>query len=133
MACRPADATGARHAVTHITVVERLPHATLALARLETGRTHQIRVHLQHAGYPVVGDPVYAGKAARRYLVLLDAPARATLESLPGQALHAWRLSFPHPRTGEALSFTAPTPPAFRNAYHALGGLANPEGHVGES
>ena len=111
---------GARHAVTHFTVIERLPHATVLGARLDTGRTHQIRVHLHYRGHPVVGDPVYGTRAVRSLLALLSTSARTAVEALPGQALHAHRLTFPHPRTGELLSFTVPPPPAFTRAWEAL-------------
>lgn len=76
-------------------------HAEL-LFRLQTGRTHQIRVHLAAAGHPVLNDPVYGRKEARF--------------ELPGQALHAWRLAFAHPRTGEPLEFTVEPPPAYLQA-----------------
>jgi 23S rRNA pseudouridine1911/1915/1917 synthase len=109
-----------RRAVTHFTVQERMPHATTLSVRLETGRTHQIRVHLHYLGHPVVGDPVYGARTARRLLPLLPPAARAAVEALPGQALHAHRLTFPHPRTGECLSFTAPPPPHFTRAWEAL-------------
>ena len=109
-----------RHAVTHFTVRERLPHAVALTAKLETGRTHQIRVHLHHLGYPVVGDPLYGERLARRYLALLPPPARAAVAALPGQALHAFRLSFPHPRTGDPLSFEVPPPGYFLRAWEAL-------------
>jgi len=109
-----------RQAVTHFTVEERMPHATALSARLETGRTHQIRVHLHYLGYPVVGDPVYGARTARQLLPLLPPAARAAVEALPGQALHAFRLTFPHPRTGEMLSFTAEAPAHFTRAWEAL-------------
>ena len=109
-----------RHAVTHFTVRERLPHAMALTATLETGRTHQIRVHLFHLGHPVVHDPVYGVRLARRYLALLSPAARTAVDALPGQALHAFRLAFPHPRTGDRLSFETPPPPAFMRAWEAL-------------
>ncbi|HEX2948027.1 MAG TPA: RluA family pseudouridine synthase [Armatimonadota bacterium] len=109
-----------RHAVTHFTVRERMPHATAVTAKLETGRTHQIRVHLHYVGYPVVGDPVYGERVARRFLALIPPSTRKAVEALPGQALHAFRLSFPHPRTGEYLSFEAPPPAHFMRAWEAL-------------
>jgi len=109
-----------RHAVTHFTVVERMSHTTAVSARLETGRTHQIRVHLQYRGYPVVGDPVYGARMAHRMLTLLSPSARAAVEALPGQALHAYRLTFAHPLTGEQLTFTVSPPTAFTRAWEAL-------------
>jgi 23S rRNA pseudouridine1911/1915/1917 synthase len=87
-----------RPAVTHYTVVERFVRATLLECRLETGRTHQIRVHMAHIGHPLVGDPVYA---ARR----VADPAWAGFER---QALHAFRLGLIHPATGEAMEWEIP-------------------------
>jgi 23S rRNA pseudouridine1911/1915/1917 synthase len=84
-----------RPAVTHYRVRERFAGATLLECRLETGRTHQIRVHLLHLGHPVLGDPVYG---------------RVRVPEMRRQALHAARLEFAHPRTGERLAFTAPPP-----------------------
>jgi 23S rRNA pseudouridine1911/1915/1917 synthase len=89
-------------AVTHYEVRQAFPkHAELTF-RLETGRTHQIRVHLAAAGYPVLNDPIYGKRDPR--------------VELPGQALHAWRLSFRHPTTGAPLEFEAPLPPAYLQA-----------------
>jgi 23S rRNA pseudouridine1911/1915/1917 synthase len=82
-------------AVTRYRVVERFPHATLLEVALETGRTHQIRVHLAHLGHPVLGDRHYGAQG---------------LSLVPRQALHAWRLSFRHPATGERREFEAPLP-----------------------
>ena len=84
-----------RHAVTHYTVLERFRDATLLACRLETGRTHQIRVHLAHAGHPLLGDPVYG---------------RARAPEIARQALHAARLEFTHPLTGRRVTCTAPLP-----------------------
>ena len=84
-----------RAAVTAYRVRERLPGATLLECRLETGRTHQIRVHLLHIGHPILGDPVYGSAGVRE---------------LERQALHATRLEFLHPRTGNRLVFDAPLP-----------------------
>jgi 23S rRNA pseudouridine1911/1915/1917 synthase len=86
-----------REAATDVHVLERLGPMTLIECRLRTGRTHQIRVHCQFAGYPVVGDAVYGG------LRKLDIETQ-------GQALHACKLEFTHPRTGEQLVFEAPLP-----------------------
>lgn len=112
MAVLPAGARGARHATTELKVVERFDIMTLLRATLLTGRTHQIRVHCAYAGHPVVGDKLYGGKRgvpkshglAGALSVLL-----ATLH-LRGQALHAEKLSFQHPATGETMTFTAPLP-----------------------
>jgi 23S rRNA pseudouridine1911/1915/1917 synthase len=90
---------GGRRGVTHVEVVERFADATLVAARLETGRTHQIRLHLAGLGHPVLGDAEHGGERAR-----LFAPRP------PRLALHAARLGFVHPRTGEALRFDSPIP-----------------------
>ncbi|HZV76510.1 MAG TPA: RluA family pseudouridine synthase [Candidatus Babeliales bacterium] len=89
-------------AITHYDVREAFfKHAELVF-RLETGRTHQIRVHLAAAGHPILNDPLYGKKEARF--------------ELPGQALHAWRLNFRHPRTGAVMEFEAAPPPAYLQA-----------------
>jgi 23S rRNA pseudouridine1911/1915/1917 synthase len=87
-------------AVTHFVVIERFGDFTLVELKLETGRTHQIRVHMKFIGHPLVGDPMY-GKSKG---MLMD-----------GQALHAAILGFTHPRTGEWLQFEAPIPPDMEN------------------
>ena len=88
-----------RHAVTHYRVIERMEKFTLIEAQLETGRTHQIRVHMTYIGHPLLGDMVYGPKKQPIHL--------------EGQALHARVLGFIHPRTGEYLEFEAPLPPYF--------------------
>ncbi|WBL13354.1 RluA family pseudouridine synthase [Sutcliffiella sp. NC1] len=90
-----------RHAVTHFKVIERYKDFTHVECQLETGRTHQIRVHMKYIGYPLVGDPKYG--------------PRKTLD-INGQALHAGVLGFNHPRTNEYIELTAPTPPEFNDA-----------------
>jgi 23S rRNA pseudouridine1911/1915/1917 synthase len=97
-----------REAVTHLRVMQRFRAHTQLLAQLETGRTHQIRVHLAHIGHPVVGDPVYGGR--RRYPAGASDALRATLDGFHRQALHAAELGLVHPFTGEAHSWTAPLP-----------------------
>lgn len=92
-------------AVTHYAVLERFRHYTLVRCRLETGRTHQIRVHMQSIGHPLVGDPVYGSKAKA-----LPAQDRAAIQAFGRQALHAARLRLVHPATGETLSWEAPVP-----------------------
>lgn len=87
-----------KHAVTHFNVIERLKDFTFVECQLETGRTHQIRVHMKYIGYPLAGDPKYGPKK--------------TLD-IGGQALHAGLLGFEHPRTGEYLEFEAPLPEFF--------------------
>ena len=92
-------ATGSRNAITHFRVLERFARHTLLLVHLETGRTHQIRVHLQAIGHPVVGDPVYGSGHAHPNI------------QLQRQFLHAFQLRFTHPVTGELLELEAPLPP----------------------
>jgi 23S rRNA pseudouridine1911/1915/1917 synthase len=97
-----------RTAVTHVRVLERFRAHTLIEARLETGRTHQIRVHLAHVGHPIVGDPTYGG---RRRLPAGASPALARgLTTLKRQALHAARLALAHPITGQPLAWESPLP-----------------------
>lgn len=104
---RMAVVHGGRHAVTHYRVQERFAHHTLLRVRLETGRTHQIRVHMAYIKHPIVGDSVYGGRIGRGSL----APdLRAALLAFPRQALHARELEFAHPVSGERLSFTAEPP-----------------------
>jgi 23S rRNA pseudouridine1911/1915/1917 synthase len=91
---------GGKRAVTHIRVVERFAEATRIAARLETGRTHQIRIHLAGIGHPILGDTQHGGEVARR---IRDRPPRL--------ALHAAVLGFPHPATGAPLRFESPIPP----------------------
>jgi 23S rRNA pseudouridine1911/1915/1917 synthase len=86
--------------------------------RLETGRTHQIRVHLAHVGYPIVGDPVYGG---RKKLPAGASPELvAALNGFQRQALHAARLSFSHPKSGKVVSYEAPLPDDLRGLLDAL-------------
>lgn len=94
-------------AITDYTVLKRYKeNFTLCRFDLHTGRTHQIRVHARHIGYPVVGDPVYGIKKQRF--------------SLNGQLLHAWRLQFTHPATGEEMCFEAPLPDYFKSVLSKL-------------
>ena len=95
-------------AVTVWRVRERFGVASLLEVDIETGRTHQIRVHLTELGYPVVGDKVYGG--AGRIRTIEDSAVRAGIKALQRQALHAWRLSFAHPVTGEKMRFASPLP-----------------------
>ncbi|MEW6432211.1 MAG: RluA family pseudouridine synthase [Myxococcota bacterium] len=97
-----------KEAVTHWRVTRRFAHAARVEVRLETGRTHQIRVHFAEAGHPLVSDDLYGTRASRRP------------EVIGRQALHAWKLVFPHPRTGRRLCFTAPVPADFRAAEDVL-------------
>ncbi len=88
--------TNSKEAITHFRVLERFGNYTILECRLMTGRTHQIRVHMAHIGYPLVGDPKY-GPEKRHF-------------SIDGQALHSTELSFVHPASGEQMYFTAPLP-----------------------
>jgi 23S rRNA pseudouridine1911/1915/1917 synthase len=107
-----------RRAVTHVQVVERLAQATVVRCRLETGRTHQIRVHLAEAGgTPVLGDPVY-GRPPR------DPVLRRLAEELGHQALHARVLGIVHPATGQAMRWESPLPADMRAAIDELRVLA---------
>lgn len=94
-----------RPAVTHFTVIEQFSDFTLVTLKLETGRTHQIRVHMRYIGYPIAGDPTYGPKK--------------TLKG-NGQFLHAKTLGFKHPTTGEFLTFEAPLPTIFENTLEEL-------------
>jgi len=101
-----------REAITHWRVEEALGEATLIRCRLETGRTHQIRVHLAHIGHPLLGDSTY-GSGFKSKAATLDADARSALSDLGRQALHAAHLGFEHPITGQPLAFDSPLPADF--------------------
>ncbi len=105
--------TSGKRAVTRVRVLERLGATTYAACTLETGRTHQIRVHLAEAGTPVLGDPVY-GRPPK------DPTLRAIADALGHQALHARLLAFAHPTTGAQVRFEAPLPEDFARALEAL-------------
>ena len=102
---KQAIVSNGRHAVTHFRVLERFANYTLVACRLETGRTHQIRVHMKYIGHPLVGDPLYG--------------PRKTITG-HGQYLHARLLGFKHPRTGEEVTFTAPLPEYFTQTIERL-------------
>jgi len=105
-----------KRAVTNWKVVERWPGAARLEARLETGRTHQVRVHLAALGCPLLGDQTY-GRPAR------DPQVRAIAGALGRQALHARVLGFLHPATGQQMSFASPPPPDMQAALAALRAL----------
>lgn len=110
-----------RHAVTRARMLESFgtpPSAMLVECRLETGRTHQIRVHMAHAGLGLIGDPVYGG-ARRASIKALGAGAEAA-SAFPRQALHAAHLEFEHPVTGEMLAFDSPLPADMQALLDAL-------------
>lgn len=96
-----------RPARTHYRIHQRLTGATMLSVHLETGRTHQIRVHMQHAGYPLIGDPAYGRRGSPAGLTPVQ---RDAWRSFPRQALHAWQLEFEHPVTGETVHAQAPVP-----------------------
>jgi 23S rRNA pseudouridine1911/1915/1917 synthase len=102
-----------RDAWTSYRVLERLREATLVEALLHTGRTHQVRVHLKHLGFPVLGDVTYGNRQSQRL-------AELTGVNAPRQMLHAWKLAFHHPRTAKALSFEAPWPADFEQVLERL-------------
>jgi 23S rRNA pseudouridine1911/1915/1917 synthase len=111
-----------RQARTDAYVVARFGVADLLRLELHTGRTHQIRVHLEHLGHPIIGDPTYGGGGSRR----ISGPPRRSAETLervtPRQALHAAALAFRHPATAEPLEFRSDWPSDLRPALLALGG-----------
>ena len=96
-----------RAAKTEYRVLRSSEQASLVECRLHSGRTHQIRVHLHHLGHPVLGDKIYAPRFAKNF---------------PRQMLHAWKLGFRHPRTGEWKNFEAPLPDDFKQAIAAVSG-----------
>jgi 23S rRNA pseudouridine1911/1915/1917 synthase len=104
---RAVDGIGPRPAITHFELVEAFPDYTLESVHLETGRTHQIRVHFAAIGHPVVGDPLYG-------------PSSSDTLGLKHQALHAHRLVFDHPVTGERIDVTSPLPDEFQHALDRL-------------
>jgi 23S rRNA pseudouridine1911/1915/1917 synthase len=110
-----------RTARTDAFVVGRFGVAELLRLELHTGRTHQIRVHLEHIGHPVVGDPVYAGGGSRRITGAGRRTAEALERATPRQALHAAALAFRHPASGEPLEFRSDWPADLRAALLALG------------
>ena len=96
-----------KYAVTHFKVLQTVPRFSWLQCKLETGRTHQIRVHLSEAGHPILGDPIYGGRLAAKQLARL--------------ALHACELGFEHPRTFERLLFRVPWPDGLRDSARGLG------------
>jgi 23S rRNA pseudouridine1911/1915/1917 synthase len=115
---RMAVRASGRPAVTHYRVLERYRAHTFLSVQLETGRTHQIRLHLSHAKYPIVGDPVYGGRIKQprgAAPALID-----TLRAFKRQALHAAMLGFDHPRSLERMTFQSPVPGDFEQLLRAL-------------
>ena len=125
-AVKREDSDDAREAVTHYEVLERFheaPDATslasLIECRLETGRTHQIRVHMAHVGNPLIGDPDYSAGFKTKANRLPD-DAKKVVNRVSRQALHAYLLVFEHPRTGEVMEFEAPMPEDLEKLIEAL-------------
>ena len=108
-----------REAITHFSIIDRYEGFSLAEIKLETGRTHQIRVHLAHIGYPVVGDPDYGGRRKALKSAATER-VRVAIQNLSRQALHAQLLGFIHPRTGEYMEFSAPIPRDIQNVIDIL-------------
>ncbi len=103
----------AKSAVTDYRPLEVFPYATLLEVSLRTGRTHQIRVHMEYIDHPVVGDPVYSGRDVgkiTRVLQGVEAPVEEVLSIMERQALHAYKLTIRHPKTGKIMEFEAPLP-----------------------
>lgn len=98
--------TNSKYAFTHYDVIDKLKGFTLVKCKLKTGRTHQIRVHMQSIGHPLAGDPVYGPKNC--------------ITELKGQALHAGVLGFIHPKTGEYIEFSSPWPAEFEKFYNKV-------------
>lgn len=111
----PAGGEKGKPAVTHYSVIKRFGYVTLVECKLETGRTHQIRVHMKHIGHTLFNDDYYDGNR------LIKGPNHAKYKQfvqncfdlIPAQALHAWKLGFTHPSTGERMQFEAPLPDGF--------------------
>lgn len=118
-------AHGGRDSVTHYRVTERFGSHTLLRVQLETGRTHQIRVHMSHIGFPLVGDSTYGGRA--RLPKGISAELIQTLQQFKRQALHARELGLIHPVTGEEMHFEAPWPDDFTNLVKMLRKEAKPD------
>jgi len=118
---------GGREAITHWQLLESFPRrdtkpvASLIACTLETGRTHQIRVHLAHIGHPILGDATY-GTGFKTKSTLLPEPARDALAALGRQALHAYLLGFEHPDTAEFMEFKSPLPADLAALHVALRG-----------
>ena len=121
---------GGRAARTDAFVVARFELVDLLRLELHSGRTHQIRVHLEHLGHPVVGDPTYAGGGSRRVSGAARREAEALERATPRQALHAAGLAFRHPATGDPMEFRAEWPSDLRESLVLVGGtevVAHPE------
>lgn len=116
-----AGVRGGRKATSLYRVLEEVPGFARLEVRILTGRTHQVRVHLAALGHPIVGDATYGGE---RSASLADPRRRAAVRAIGRPALHARRLAFVHPRTGERIGFEVPWPADLRELWSALGGGA---------
>ena len=105
---RMAVSNGGRAAVTHYRIIKRFTHFTHLSLQLETGRTHQIRVHMTHLRHPILGDKTYGGRP--RIPKGASPELLNALQTFPRQALHARHLTLSHPATGEEMTFEAPMP-----------------------
>jgi 23S rRNA pseudouridine1911/1915/1917 synthase len=112
--------SGGKEAITHFQRLARLGAMSLVRLKLETGRTHQIRVHMAHIGFSLLGDPLYGRQLPR--LVDLEDDAMKLITHFPRQALHAEQLSLRHPRSGEICTWQSPWPDDLAELVHALGG-----------
>lgn len=127
MAVLPSDDPTGKHAVTHYETLETFTHVSMVKCVLETGRTHQIRVHMMTKGHPLFNDSRYGGDKVLRgvpsgtYKRFID----GCFEVCPRQALHAMTLGFRHPKTGEEMFFTAPLPPDMEALLEKWRRLAN--------
>lgn len=114
------DGEYGKHAVTHYKVLERFGYVTLVECKLETGRTHQIRVHMKHIGHPLFndleygGDKILKGTTSAKYKSFIQ----NCFDLLPGQALHAKTLGFTHPATGELMQFNSELPDNYKKVLH---------------
>ncbi|MBW5290021.1 MAG: Ribosomal large subunit pseudouridine synthase D [Candidatus Ruthia sp. Asou_11_S2] len=115
---RQAVVEDGKNALTHYRVIERFAHHTHVKAILETGRTHQIRVHLSFIGHPLIADPMYGGKI--RFPKKADEQLKNALKNFNRQTLHAKKLTLTHPTSGELMSFKAPLPQDMQDLLQVL-------------
>ncbi len=116
---------GGKTAITHYQILQRYVGITLLECQLETGRTHQIRVHMAHIRLPLIGDPLYGGR--NRLPKGLDAETRALILNFPRQALHAYELAFIHPDSGKAVKFTSHLPDDMQTLINQLSAAEHSE------
>ncbi len=117
MACYPYDSMEGKPAITEYKIVEDYGYFSLLDVRLHTGRTHQIRVHLQHINHPIISDEAYGGKKIRSCgFAQSEAFLKNLFQRIPRQALHAYYLEFEHPKTKRMVTFTSPLPEDMKHA-----------------